>query len=592
MDVRRRLHVHWGAWVTACIIACADPGPEVEPRPAALALTTPPSATTQNRVAFPTQPVVQLRDAHGQPVAQAGIAITATISAGGGTLGGTTTATTGGSGAATFTDLSIAGTIGLRILTFSAPGLGPATADVTVTAGLPTSIGVNAGDNQRGIPGGPVATAPSVRITDADANAVSGVVVTFTVATGGGSTTGANPVTNGSGVGAVGSWTLGPTPGPNTLTAAAQGLSGSPVTFTATGVGNLALLDGGKGGSHTCGLTTDGAAFCWGDSFDAQLGNGTPDSTANNWLSPSPVAGDLWLDTIVVGGYHSCGLTVAGPAYCWGFNGDGRLGDGTTANGESPRRVATTLAFQKVAAGGVHTCGLTAEGAAYCWGRNVDGELGDGTTAARLTPVPVQDGHAFHSLTGGGRHTCGLAEGDVAYCWGRNEFGQLGDGSNTARSVPVLVTGGFTFRTVSAGNDHTCGLTADGVAYCWGANGHGQLGDGTTSDRPAPTSVASGLTFSTLVAGIRHTCARTPDGAAYCWGGNNVAQLGDGTTTGRLTPTPVVGGLKFQGLAAGGGHTCGVTTGGIAHCWGQNYEGQLGDGTSTNRSVPTAVRWP
>src|SRR5207249_8795640 len=38
-----------------------------------------------------------------------------------------------------------------------------------------------------------------------------------------------------SGVATVGSWTLGMTAGTNTLTATAPGLTGSPVTFTATG---------------------------------------------------------------------------------------------------------------------------------------------------------------------------------------------------------------------------------------------------------------------------------------------------------------------------------------------------------------------
>ena len=59
--------------------------------------------------------------------------------------------------------------------------------------------------------------------------------VTFTVASGGGSATGLSATTDAAGIAAVGSWTLGAIAGANTLTATSDSLTGSPVTFTATG---------------------------------------------------------------------------------------------------------------------------------------------------------------------------------------------------------------------------------------------------------------------------------------------------------------------------------------------------------------------
>ena len=89
------------------------------------------------------------------------------------------------------------------------------------------------------------------------------------------------------------------------------------------------------------------------------------------------------------GDYHTCGLTAAGAAYCWGLNVYGQLGDGTTTDQVSPGLVAGGVRFAAVSAGFFHTCGVTAAGAGYCWGANGDGQLGDGTTTDRLTPVRV-----------------------------------------------------------------------------------------------------------------------------------------------------------------------------------------------------------
>ncbi len=101
----------------------------------------------------------------------------------------------------------------------------------------PGNLAKQAGDNQTAEPGQPVPVPPAVRVTTATGAAVSGVVVTFAVASGGGSITGATPTTGTDGVATVGSWTLGDAEGANTLTAsiAGSGIPGNPATFTATG---------------------------------------------------------------------------------------------------------------------------------------------------------------------------------------------------------------------------------------------------------------------------------------------------------------------------------------------------------------------
>ena len=89
---------------------------------------------------------------------------------------------------------------------------------------------------QGGPAGAAVASRPSVQVVDVNSGTgKGGIPVTFAVTSGGGSITGASQTTDVNGIATVGSWTLGTTPGMNTLAASAPVQQGSPVTFSATG---------------------------------------------------------------------------------------------------------------------------------------------------------------------------------------------------------------------------------------------------------------------------------------------------------------------------------------------------------------------
>ncbi len=115
------------------LAACDENGPTSPLGAAAkLAIARQPSASAASGVAFAQQPEIQLLDAAGNPVSGGGVVVTAAIATGGGTLGGTLTASTNASGVATFFNLSITGTSGSRTLNFSATGLAGATS-TTIT---------------------------------------------------------------------------------------------------------------------------------------------------------------------------------------------------------------------------------------------------------------------------------------------------------------------------------------------------------------------------------------------------------------------------------------------------------------------------
>ncbi len=196
--------------------------------------------------------------------------------------------------------------------------------------------------------------------------------------------------------------------------------------------GGLTFVVLSAGVRHTCGITATHVAYCWGYNFDGELGAGTttgPDSCGGIPCSLTPVAvtGGLAFTAVSAGYIHSCGLTTAGVAYCWGNSSPG------------PDSVRTGLTFSAVSAAVYHTCGLTVAGAAYCWGYNTYGQLGNGDTTTSWAPVPVSGGLVFSAVSTGGTHSCALTVSHAVYCWGLNSEGELGNGTKTGSSVPVAV---------------------------------------------------------------------------------------------------------------------------------------------------------
>lgn len=351
------------------------------------------------------------------------------------------------------------------------------------------------------------------------------------------------------------------------------------------------------GAMGTCGITTAGAALCWGTNSAGALGIGSSRMLTPT-LSPIGVRTEARLSSVAAGERFACGLDAAGRAYCWGDNLFGQLGDGTEDWRTTPVPVRSEAPFASLAVGHEHVCGLTADGRASCWGSNYYGELGDGSEQDHAAPAPVRTGLRFASLAAGEDHTCGLTAEGRAFCWGSDGAGQLGSAETDSARVPAAVSGGHVFAALVAGGAHTCGLTRQGRALCWGANHRGQLGNGSGGDDTSgangetPLPVAGPATFARVFAGDAHTCALTAQGAAWCWGENASGQLGDGTAERRASPVAVSGGLRFTALSAGAEHTCGVAADGSAWCWGGNATGALGHGKAQGRRVPVRVAAP
>lgn len=343
---------------------------------------------------------------------------------------------------------------------------------------------------------------------------------------------------------------------------------------------------------HSCALTSAGGAKCWGDNISGQVGN----DARTDRVTPADVVGLAGgVASIEAGHAHTCAVTTGGMAKCWGSNRHNRV-SGPGSSYQVPVDVAGLGGgIASVAAGGDHTCAMGPEGALRCWGSGTAGQLGIGPVTDGPYGVTAVHLPGVTAVTAGARHTCAIAAGGL-HCWGDNSDGQLGGSIAgiewSPAAVPSLASG---VAAVAAGGSidyHTCALTTGGAVKCWGSNRHGQLGTGGSSqDRFTRQDVVGlGSGVAAIATGFHHTCALTTGGGVKCWGENFFGQLGDGSTEHRFVPTDVVSlSSGVTAIAAGGYHTCAVTALGGVKCWGWNEHGGLGDGTLTTRLVPTSV---
>lgn len=373
------------------------------------------------------------------------------------------------------------------------------------------------------------------------------------------------------------------------------GLAAADQAGSAVRTVQAGMLDAGD--LHTCAITDQGVAYCWGNDFWGTIGNGAPFADV-----PAPARVNLptgrRATAITAGTRHSCATLDDASAWCWGLGANGQRGDGSTTPAAAvPVRVELPegARVRVISAGGNTTCAVLEDGSAWCWGSDFSGELGNGAPLAQsTTPVRVAlpQGRRVTTISVGGGHACAILDDGTAGCWGANTSGQLGDNALEPRHpapVPVALPPGARVVAISAGGASTCATFASGASACWGLDEQGLVGNGAplTPER-APADIGRDGAVAITVAG--HACLAAPY-ATQCWGDDFHGQLGNGPDTVADQPAPVTvlgipAARSVIALSAGGGgngvnaggHTCAGYDDGSVWCWGDDAFGQLGNG--------------
>ena len=285
------------------------------------------------------------------------------------------------------------------------------------------------------------------------------------------------------------------------------------------------------GGSHACGVKTDGATYCWGQN----VGQATPPS-------------DLSLESVVAGVLHSCGLKPNGTAVCWGS-----LENAGLPSLNVPGELVFTK-FISLSARGTAVCGVKTDNSAVCWGWFWNNE-----TNSYDDPTPPDESFAMVSV--GLDYACGVTTDGRLSCWG--DPSEL-DSEDYGAAVPKAASE-VSFATVSAGFYDSCAVTTEGAVLCWGED----YGEGV---------VPHGGSFISVSIGSLQACGLKSDATLACWWHDD------------LTEAPVPEG-QFLSVAVsssrnsydkGSGNVCALRTDGTAVCWGRGWVGPSPGGSFTS----------
>ena len=337
---------------------------------------------------------------------------------------------------------------------------------------------------------------------------------------------------------------------------------------------NLPFVDLGEGqvasavGSYYagCAILGGGALKCWGQGTFGALGTGNSESLGDepgemgDLLKVIDLGKDRTVTQVATAVWTTCAVLDDQSAKCWGWNGNGWLGQGDKNDrGDNPGEMGDLLKpinlgkdrkVVTIAIDNSHACALLDDATVKCWGQQAEGNLGNGLPGIGaigdgpgemgdvLKAVDFGQGRTVKQLGVGARHACVILDNDRVKCWGSNDYGQLGLGDTVRRgddpgemgdALPHVDLGtGRTAVQIAAAYFHSCAILDDNSLKCWGsgtlgANGQGEAsnrgdGPGEMGDNLPPIDLGADRHAIKVAPGANYNCALLDNHKVKCWG--------------------------------------------------------------------------
>ena len=346
---------------------------------------------------------------------------------------------------------------------------------------------------------------------------------------------------------------------------------------------NLPLVDLGKDQLASavdsyytgCAILGGGQLKCWGDATFGALGTGAGESLGDqpgemgDLLKPIDLGKNRTATQVATAVWTVCAVLDDNSAKCWGWNGNGWLGQGDKNDrGDGPGEMGDNLKpidlgkdrkVVTIAIDNSHACALLDDATVKCWGQQTEGNLGNGQPGLgavgdapgemgdNLKPLSFGAGRTVKQLGVGARHACVILDDDKVKCWGSNNYGQLGLGDMQNRgddpgelgdALPYVDLGkNRTAIQIAAAYFHSCAILDDNSLKCWGAGSFGANGQGETSNRGdapgemgdnlPPIDLGAGRHAIKAAPGANYNCALLDNHKVKCWGvGGSQGALG------------------------------------------------------------------